>query len=130
MVSSQFLKFVMILGDPLVGQGDVNNTSAQWRSLIISTGGSEVTGPKSIYLKKLFFYKTGWSKTYIHKKFYMKHTSITLLNEKFGGSDTPSGPFTVAPLDLLVELVELLGPPPRPARRVCRVGHRTGAKVS
>ncbi|KAJ0843163.1 hypothetical protein HanRHA438_Chr15g0688351 [Helianthus annuus] len=43
-------------------------TLVQWRSLKIFIGGSEVTGPKSIYLKKNFFYKTGGSKTYIPKK--------------------------------------------------------------
>ncbi|MFS7934349.1 hypothetical protein Hanom_Chr05g00390571 [Helianthus anomalus] len=68
----------------------------QWRSLKISTGGSEVTGPKSIYLK--IIYKIGGSKTYIPKKIYTKRTYITLLSEKFGGSGVPSGPFIAASL--------------------------------
>ncbi|MFS8014013.1 hypothetical protein Hanom_Chr15g01339671 [Helianthus anomalus] len=54
--------------------------------------GSEVTGPKSIYLKKIIFCKIGGSKTYIPKKFYTKHTYITLLSEKFGGVGCPLQP--------------------------------------
>ncbi|MFS7930247.1 hypothetical protein Hanom_Chr04g00341881 [Helianthus anomalus] len=48
-----------------------------------------------LYLKN---YKTGGSKTYISKKYYMKRTYITLLSEKFGGSDASPGPFKATPI--------------------------------
>ncbi|KAF5775164.1 putative F-box domain-containing protein [Helianthus annuus] len=57
----------------------------QWRSLTMKTGGSKTYIPKN-------FYRTGGSKTYIPKKFYTKTIYITLLSEKFGGSDAPPGP--------------------------------------
>ncbi|MFS7932621.1 hypothetical protein Hanom_Chr04g00370071 [Helianthus anomalus] len=39
------------------------------------------------------------SKTYIPKNLYTKTTYITLLNEKFGGSDAPLRLFYTSPLD-------------------------------
>ncbi|MFS7951603.1 hypothetical protein Hanom_Chr07g00597081 [Helianthus anomalus] len=46
------------------------------------------------------FYKTGGSKTYIPKNFYMKTTYSALLSEKFGGLAAPSRPLEEAPLEL------------------------------
>ncbi|MFS7981020.1 hypothetical protein Hanom_Chr10g00946001 [Helianthus anomalus] len=53
---------------------------------------------KKLYISKKKLYKTGGSKTYIPKKFYMKRTYITLLSEKFGGSGAPPGPLKATPL--------------------------------
>ncbi|MFS7959524.1 hypothetical protein Hanom_Chr08g00692121 [Helianthus anomalus] len=47
--------------------------------------GSKMYIPKS-------FYRTGGSKTYIPKIFYTKTTYITLLAEKFGGSNALPAP--------------------------------------
>ncbi|MFS7957948.1 hypothetical protein Hanom_Chr07g00672501 [Helianthus anomalus] len=53
-------------------------------------------GRKRIYPKNSV--ELGGSKTYIPKKNYTKTTYITLLSEKFGGSDAPSRPFYTSPL--------------------------------
>ncbi|MFS7913571.1 hypothetical protein Hanom_Chr02g00143291 [Helianthus anomalus] len=59
--------------------------------LEISDREAEVTGSKN-------FYKTGGSKTYTPKNFYTKTTYSPLLNEKYGGSATPSRPLKASPM--------------------------------
>ncbi|MFS7974790.1 hypothetical protein Hanom_Chr10g00872831 [Helianthus anomalus] len=44
----------------------------------------------------------GGSKTYIPKNFYTKTTYITLLSEKFGGSDAPPRPLYTSPLSVMM----------------------------
>ncbi|MFS7988812.1 hypothetical protein Hanom_Chr11g01039261 [Helianthus anomalus] len=68
-----------------------------WRSLKFFTGGSKTYIPK-------IFYRTGGVEKYRPKNFYTKTMYITLLAEKFGGSDVPPGPFKASPL-----LVEKMG---------------------
>ncbi|MFS8018394.1 hypothetical protein Hanom_Chr15g01391551 [Helianthus anomalus] len=65
--------------------------SEQWRSLTRVIGGSKTYIPKNLY-------RTGGSKTYIPKNFYTKTTYITLLSEKFGGSDALPRPFYPPPM--------------------------------
>ncbi|MFS7974965.1 hypothetical protein Hanom_Chr10g00874991 [Helianthus anomalus] len=47
-------------------------------------------GVENVYTKN--FYKSGGSKTYIPKNFYMKTTYSPLLSEKFGGVGRPLPP--------------------------------------
>ncbi|MFS7927190.1 hypothetical protein Hanom_Chr04g00306041 [Helianthus anomalus] len=64
----------------------------------ISDRMTKVTEPKN-------FYKTGGSKTYIPKNFYMKTTYSLLLSKKFKGSTGPSRPLKASLMIMRITII-------------------------